>query len=119
VACECESKLEPSVRSLIADRLKVTLASGYYTARLAVSCSLFRDAYKSVTYANNTMLHWCEREVRWASNWLLKTYIPGNGTQVGKWGPQDKFVAMVSSTGIAVMFHVHLGCVLEQAQHMI
>jgi hypothetical protein len=79
-----------------ADRLKVTLASGYYTARLAVSCSLFRDAYESVTYGGKTMLHWCEREVKWASDWLLKTYVPGAGTPVGKWGPKDQFVAMVS-----------------------
>ena len=81
-----------------ADRLKVTLASGYYTARLAMSCSLFRDAYKNITYDSKSMLHWCEREVRWASEWLLKTYLPGNGTALGKWGTGDKFVAMVRST---------------------
>lgn len=60
-----------------------------------MSCSLFRDAYKNMTYQSMDMLHWCEREVRWGADWLLKTYVPGNGTQVGKWGAQDKFVAMV------------------------
>lgn len=60
-----------------------------------MSCSLFRDAYKNITYDGKSMLHWCEREVGWATDWLLKTYVPGNGTQVGKWGANDKFVAMV------------------------
>ncbi|NJR43617.1 MAG: hypothetical protein HC767_14180 [Akkermansiaceae bacterium] len=73
----------------------MTLASGYYTARLALSCSLFHDAYKNMTYDSNNMLHWCEREVRWGADWLLKAYVPGIGAQVGKWGAKDKFVAMV------------------------
>jgi hypothetical protein len=100
-----------------ADRLKVTLASGYYTARLAVSCSLFRDAYASATYDTKTMLHWCEREVRWASDWLLKTYIPGAGTPVGKWGPKDQFVAMVSIAESIIILRMRWGSNLLQATH--
>jgi hypothetical protein len=102
-----------------ADRLKVTLASGYYTARLAVSCSLFRDSYESITYGGKTMLHWCEREVKWASDWLLKTYIPGAGTPVGKWGPKDQFVAMVSIDDNALILHMRSACMLKQASHML
>ena len=90
------------------DRLKVSLASGHYTARLAMSCSLFRDAYSNMTYGNKSMLHWCEREGRWASDWLLKTYLPGNGTALGEWGTDDRFVAMVRPiTCMAAFYRCH------------
>jgi hypothetical protein len=80
-----------------ADRLKVTQASAYALSRMAISCTLFRQAYEQLTYDGQSMLHWCQREARWGADWLLRTHVLGRGRTAAPsaWDPTDKFVAMV------------------------
>jgi hypothetical protein len=78
-----------------ADRLKVTLATGYFISRLAFSCLLQHDTYAQVSYQGKSMLHWCMREVNWGTRWLLKTHAFSGAQRPDTWGAKDKFVVQV------------------------
>jgi hypothetical protein len=80
---------------LHADRLKITLASSYAIARLALSCTTLKNTYATLTYGGKSMLHWCKREVAWGAKYLLKTHQYSGSERPAVWGSGDKFVVMV------------------------
>ena len=90
---------------LCADRLKISLASGYALARLAFSCLYWADTYNQVMFEGKSMMYWCKREVVWGADWLLKTHISKNPKDVWQWN--DKFAVMVRRCHI---LSVRLSC---------
>jgi hypothetical protein len=51
------------------------------------------------------MFHWCKREVRWATDWIMKAHVV-NGQiaqypRPNTWGPTDQFVVKVRSVTLS------------------
>jgi hypothetical protein len=82
-----------------ADRLKVTLAEGYFASRIAWSCLYQQKVYSSMQYHDKDMLFWCKREVKWAAESLLKAHQYQGGSRPDKWNDGDQMVVQVRATG--------------------
>lgn len=87
-----------NVQLIHADRLKITLASGFALSRLAFSCLYHADVYSQHNYKGRNMMYWCKREVRWGAEYLLKTHVTKGGAGSKEtFDGDDKFVIMVRS----------------------
>ena len=91
---------------MTADRLKITLPTSYMVSRLAWSCLLHQDTYAEVEYNNETMLHWCLREVEWGTDWLLRTHVFSGSVRPTEWAEDDQFVVQVSRLRVPVPSNV-------------